>query len=132
MVSNAWNAKQFSSLPKCAFGNRKTGNQLGKYERNGNRDRKEFRAGASCRSRTLNQLKAIEFWRLLTGSGEDLGCRETSQPQHLRGYCSQSGGFDADVPQDPLPAPAADPKDGLLVSCSSFIIREVEGFNFSF
>lgn len=38
-------------------------------------------------------------------------------------------GFDADVPRNPLPAPAADPKDGLLVSCSSLIIREFEGFN---
>lgn len=38
-------------------------------------------------------------------------------------------GFDADVPRNPLPAPAADPEDGLLVSCSSLIIREFEGFN---
>lgn len=38
-------------------------------------------------------------------------------------------GFDADVLQNPLPAPAADPKDGLLMWCSSLIIREFEGFN---
>lgn len=38
-------------------------------------------------------------------------------------------GFDADVLHNPLPAPAADPKDGPLLSCSSLISREFEGFN---
>lgn len=37
-------------------------------------------------------------------------------------------GFDADVPRNPLPAPAAHPEDGLLLSCSSSIIGEFEGF----